>query len=44
MAKDKVISPQNKSRSSGIKSSKSSIIEGPTPSLSNLTPYNRKSK
>lgn len=39
MGKDKVIHPQNRG-SSGLKQAKSGVVEGPTASLKNLTPYN----
>ena len=38
---DKVMKPTNTSRSSGIKQVKSSMIEGPTATPENSTPYNR---
>ena len=40
---DKVLKPTNMSRPSGIKQVKSSIIEGPTATPENSTPYNRNS-
>lgn len=43
---DKVLHPEDKQRSApiGEKQVKSSIIEGPTQTMDNLTPYNRSSK
>ena len=40
---DKVMHPVNKSREAGIRQVKSSVIEGPTATPENSTPYNRKS-
>jgi len=42
--KDKVMHPTQSSRSGGLKQVASSIIKGPTQTLENVTPYNRKKK
>ncbi len=44
MANDKVARPVNKDREGGLKQVKTSIIEGPTVAMDNLTPYNRTKK
>lgn len=42
MSKDKVIHPTNMSKGGDVaKPTKSANIDGPTPTLANLTPYNR---
>ena len=40
----RVASPSQPSRTGGIKQVKSSIVEGPTASSSNLQPFNRSKK
>ena len=43
--KDKVIHPTNKSRGGDVaKDSNSGAVQGPKPSMNNLTPFNRKKK
>ena len=44
MGKDRVMHPVNQESKGGIKSSKSAIVEGPTPTADNLNAYNRKRK
>ena len=44
MGKDRVMHPVNQEGKGGIKSSKSAIVEGPTPTADNLNAYNRKKK
>jgi hypothetical protein len=41
---DRVSKPKQTSRSGGLKQVNSSIIKGPTQTVQNATPYNRKSK
>lgn len=42
MGTDKVMHPKQSSRSGGLKQVNSSIIKGPTQTVQNATPYNRK--
>lgn len=45
MGKDKVIHPQNQSKGGDVAKSPNSMtgIQGPSPSMENLQPYNRSS-